>query len=164
MNEPTEANNITVLLDGYSKTSIKVSPSHGPGKQTVAETRWIDFVGTAMPDKLYRWKGKEIDVVIGDDGKAISIITPPLPASSGNPTSSPRSSSGGWRPGRSEEETRRIARQACLNTATNIYSEALKVNAGTFHSSESVATPEIAAALKFEIIRIAEQLEAWVFR
>jgi hypothetical protein len=117
-----------------------------------------------MPDKFFRWKGQEITIVQGLDGGILEIQVPALPASSGNPTSSPRSSSGGWRPGRSEEETRRIARQACLNTATNIYSEALKVNAGTFHSSESVATPQIAAALKFEIIRIAEQLEEWVFR
>jgi hypothetical protein len=103
-------------------------------------------------------KRKAVVADVSEDGRFVTK----LEADATQPAPQPftRKSFGG----RSDEESKRISRLACLNTASTIYDLALRTTAGSY-STPSTATPaEVAEAIKAEVMRIAGDLEGYVYR
>lgn len=123
--------------------------------------RWYSTQGITVTD-LLPLKRKAVLAELSADGRTVTRVN----ADPDVPAEAPRMPMRSARPfgGRSEEENRRIARQACLNTASAIYDMALKTTAGTFNTPGTASVSQVADAIKTEVMRIAVELEAHVYR
>lgn len=121
------------------------------------DSKWYN--GAVDVTTLALLKRKRIVAELSPDGRTVTKIELDAQAQAAMPA--PRRM-GGF--GRSEEDSRRIARQACLNTATSIYDLAIKTSAGGFSTPESARPADVAQAIKTEVMRIAKDLEDYVYR
>jgi hypothetical protein len=124
--------------------------------------RWYNSLGIEI-GQLERLRRREVIAELSPDGRTVTKVTEGEALSQARPGGSQRRAF----PGagfRSEGEQRRIARQACLNTATSIYDLALRTSAGSFGSPQAAGAAELAHAIKTEVIRIAAELEEHVYR
>jgi hypothetical protein len=141
-----QVNAVKGMLQAYSERNNSV----------LIGDKWYNTSGIDVA-ALLRFKRKAVNADLSEDGRFITKIE--LDAT--QQTFAPRRAPMG---GRSEEESRRIARQASLNTATAIYSLALQTTAGTFSAPTNTSTVVVADAIKAEVMRIASELEAHVYR
>jgi hypothetical protein len=123
------------------------------------ENKWYNGHGIDAA-VLAGLKRKRITAELSADGRTVTKLELDAAAQSAMPA--PRRM-GGYG-GRSEEDSRRITRQACLNTATAIYDLAIKTSAGGFSSPQAAAPADVAQAIKTEVMRIAKDLEDYVYR
>jgi hypothetical protein len=120
--------------------------------------KWYSTANIPVSE-LATLKRKAIVADVSEDGRYVTRIE--LDATAPAPAPMMRRSFNG---GRSEEESKRISRQACLNTAATIYDLALRTTAGTFNTPASASTADVAEAIKAEVMRIAADLEGYVYR
>jgi hypothetical protein len=117
--------------------------------------KWYSTNGIEVAT-LSRFKRKPIVAQMSEDGRFVTKIDIDYTVQQ---TFAPKKTFG-----RSEEDNRRIARQATLNTATAIYDLALRTSAGSFNTPIDASPAQLAEAIKTEVIRIAKDLENHVYQ